>query len=229
LGEAPLFFSDSSFFYRCAGESLVGSSLKLTRLQYRRVMKEIIYKNLDEASKCLSRLRGDEQSIALIAKSAELMADCLKQGNKIYSCGNGGSHCDAMHFAEELTGRFREDRPPMAATAISDPSHLTCVGNDFGFDEIFARYIMAHGRNGDVLLAISTSGTSKNVIRAAEVAKSLGMKTVCLTGKPSSALGKLSDFDICTPGGDYADRVQELHIKVIHSLIEVIEKKLFDS
>ncbi len=190
-------------------------------------MKDIVYSNFDEALECLSRLRSNEQAIAAIVSAGELLGDGLKNHGKVYSCGNGGSHCDAMHFAEELTGRFRGDRPPIAAAAISDPSHLTCVGNDYGFDEVFSRYVMAHGRPGDMLLAISTSGTSKNIIKAAEVAKTKTMKVISLTGKPGSALGKLADIDICTPGGDYADRVQELHIKVIHSLIQVIEAKLF--
>ena len=135
--------------------------------------------------------------------------------------------CDAMHFAEELTGRYRHDRPGLAATAISDAGHMTCVGNDMGYEQVFSRYVEAHGRPGDCLLALSTSGTSKNVIRAAAAAQALGMKVIILSGKRSEALEALSTVYICTPGGTFADRVQELHIKVLHILIELIERSLF--
>ena len=134
--------------------------------------------------------------------------------------------CDAMHFAEELTGRYRRNRPGIAAVSISDPSHISCVANDFGYDFIFSRYIESHGREGDVLIAISTSGKSPNVVKAAEAAKALGVKVIALTGKPGSLLEGLADVCICAPGGDFADRVQELHIKVLHILIELIERKL---
>ncbi|MDT4816302.1 Phosphoheptose isomerase [compost metagenome] len=134
--------------------------------------------------------------------------------------------CDAMHFAEELTGRYRKNRPGIAAVSISDPSHISCVANDFGYDYIFSRYVESHGRAGDVLIAISTSGKSPNVIKAAEAARALGVKVVALTGKPGSALEALADVCICAPGGDFADRVQELHIKVLHILIELVERKL---
>ncbi|XLM20981.1 SIS domain-containing protein, partial [Chromobacterium piscinae] len=142
----------------------------------------------------------------------------------VFSCGNGGSMCDAMHFAEELTGRYRDNRRGMAAIAISDPSHISCVGNDYGYDEIFARYLESHGRAGDVLLGLSTSGNSRNVIRAAEAARELGMKVIILTGRAGSRLEPLADVYVNTPGGRYADRVQELHIKVLHILIELTER-----
>ena len=134
--------------------------------------------------------------------------------------------CDAMHFAEELTGRVRKDRPAYAAVAIADPSHLSCVANDFGYDFVFSRYLEAHGRPGDVLLAISTSGTSKNIVKAAEFAKSSGIKVIALTGHEVCRLAELSDFHMATPAGTFSDRVQELHIKVIHILIELIERSL---
>jgi D-sedoheptulose 7-phosphate isomerase len=146
----------------------------------------------------------------------------------VFSCGNGGSMCDAMHFAEELSGRYRDNRRALPAVAISDPSHIACVGNDYGFDFIFSRYLEAHARKGDVLLGISTSGKSANVIKAAEYAKANGIHVVTLTGKPDSVLGKLADIDIVTPGtSGYADRIQELHIKVIHILIELVERHFF--
>jgi D-sedoheptulose 7-phosphate isomerase len=135
--------------------------------------------------------------------------------------------CDAMHFAEELSGRYRKNRRPLAASAISDPGYLTCTANDFGYEEVFARYLLAHGRAGDCLLAISTSGASPNVIAAAKAARDLGITCIGLTGRRESALGREVDLEICTPAGQFADRVQELHIKVIHILIELVERRLF--
>jgi len=181
---------------------------------------------LEEAAGSLKNLMADEAALANIAAAGELLANAFTAGGRAYSCGNGGSMCDAMHFAEELTGRFRDNRPGYAALAISDPGHLSCVGNDYGYEQVFARYIEAHGRAGDVLLAISTSGTSKNVLAAAKVAQQLGMKVIGLTGKPGTPLAQLADVPIVTRGGKYADRVQELHIKVIHILIELVERRL---
>jgi len=181
---------------------------------------------LEEAAGSLKNLIADEAALANIAAAGTLLADTFAAGGRTYSCGNGGSMCDAMHFAEELTGRFRDNRPGYAALAISDPGHLSCVGNDYGYEQVFARYLEAHGRAGDVLLAISTSGTSKNVLAAAKVGQQLGMKVIGLTGKPGTALAQMADIAIVTPGGKYADRVQELHIKVIHILIELVERRL---
>jgi D-sedoheptulose 7-phosphate isomerase len=157
------------------------------------------------------------------------MSDAINNGGKIFSCGNGGSHCDAMHFAEELTGRYRENRKALPAIAISDPSHISCVSNDFGFDFVFSRYIEGLGNEGDVLLGISTSGNSKNVLRAAEMARQKKMKVVALTGKNGGELADLVDVEIRVPHMGYADRVQEIHIKVIHILIQLIEKHTIDS
>jgi D-sedoheptulose 7-phosphate isomerase len=180
----------------------------------------------EAAAAVLDAFMNDEAQLAKIANAAQLLADAFNQGHKAISCGNGGSHCDAMHFAEELTGRFRDDRKGFAAIAISDVSHISCVGNDFGFDFIFSRYVEAVGRPGDVLLAISTSGNSKNVIHAMTAAKKLGMKTIALTGKDGGAIARegLADIEIRVPHVGYADRVQEIHIKVIHTLILLIEK-----
>ncbi len=161
-----------------------------------------------------------------IAAAGQLLADTFAAGGRAYSCGNGGSMCDAMHFAEELTGRFRDNRPGYAALAISDASHLSCVGNDYGYEQVFARFIEAHGRAGDVLLAISTSGTSKNVLAAVDTARQRGMKVIGLTGRERTPLAESADIAIVTAAGQYADRVQELHIKVIHILIELVERKL---
>ena len=181
---------------------------------------------LAEAAASLEKLYGDEATLATIARAGELLADTFTAGGRAYSCGNGGSMCDAMHFAEELTGRFRDNRPGYAALAISDASHLSCVGNDFGYEHVFARFVEAHGRTGDVLLAISTSGTSKNVVAAAAAAKQRQMRVIALTGRASTPLAELADIAIITPAGRYADRVQELHIKVIHILIELVERRL---
>ena len=187
---------------------------------------EIVRATLTEARGALDALLADPALLAEIARAGELLAATFAAGGKGYSCGNGGSMCDAMHFAEELTGRYRDDRPGYAAVSISDPSHLSCVGNDYGYEQVFARYLAAHGRAGDVLLAISTSGTSRNIVAAASKARELGVKVIALTGRPGTPITQLADIAIVTPGGKYADRVQELHIKVIHILIELVERRL---
>ena len=189
-------------------------------------MTYVVRAALDEAAAALDRLRADDTTLARIAQAGELLAAALAAGGRVFSCGNGGSMCDAMHFAEELSGRFRDDRPGYAAVAISDPGHLSCVANDYGYEQVFARYLRAHGRAGDVLLAISTSGTSRNVVAAARAANELQMRVIALTGRGGTPLAELADIAIVTPGGRYADRVQELHIKVIHILIELVERRL---
>lgn len=182
---------------------------------------------LMDAQKALEALLANEEALKAIDDAGQLMADTIAAGGKILSCGNGGSLCDAMHFAEEMTGRYRLNRPGFAAIAISDPSHMSCVGNDYGYEEVFARYTQAVGRAGDVLLAITTSGTSKNILKAVEAAKASGMKVVGMTGRPESPLAKMADIAIVTPSGSaYADRVQELHIKAIHIMIELVERRL---
>jgi D-sedoheptulose 7-phosphate isomerase len=181
---------------------------------------------LDEAATALDRLRADDATLAHIEQAGGLLASAFAAGGRAFSCGNGGSMCDAMHFAEELSGRFRDDRPGYAAIAISDPGHLTCVGNDYGYEQVFARFVEAHGRAGDVLLAISTSGTSRNVVAAARAARQLGVRVIALTGRGATPLAEIADIAIVTPAGRYADRVQELHIKVIHILIELVERRL---
>lgn len=170
---------------------------------------------------------NNEENFQKIEKAGELMVEAIKNQGKIISCGNGGSMCDAMHFAEELTGRYRENRPGIAAMSISDPSHLSCVANDYGYDFVFSRYIESVGRAGDVLLAISTSGNSKNVLLAIEAAKQKGMKVVGLTGKDGGKMAGICDVEIRAPHAPFADRAQEIHIKVIHSLIDHIERQLF--
>lgn len=187
---------------------------------------ERILGHFTEAASVLERFRSDPANLQAIARAGEVMVQSLRQGGKLISCGNGGSMCDAMHFAEELTGKFREDRAPIAALSISDPSHLSCVGNDHGYEQVFARFVQAHGKRGDVLLAISTSGNSPNVLRAAEVAKAQGVHVVGLTGKDGGRLAPLCDVEIRVPHNGFADRVQEVHIKVIHALIDHIERAM---
>lgn len=191
--------------------------------------QQLILEELKEAAKVLDQFLSNDQNLSQIDAAAQLMSDAIKNGGKIFSCGNGGSHCDAMHFAEELTGRYRENRKALPAIAISDPSHISCVSNDFGYDFVFSRYIEGLGNEGDVLLGISTSGNSKNVLRAAEMARQKKMKVVALTGKNGGDLADLVDVEIRVPHMGYADRIQEIHIKVIHILIQLIEKHTIDS
>ncbi|MCF8345996.1 MAG: D-sedoheptulose 7-phosphate isomerase [Bacteroidales bacterium] len=189
-------------------------------------MKDHIIQQLSEAVDTLDNFMHDPDKIAAIEAAAGLLSESIGNGGKIISCGNGGSMSDAMHFAQELTGRFKHDRPALPAISISDPSHLTCTGNDYGFDHVFSRFIEGMGGAGDVLLAISTSGNSTNVINAAQAALEKGMKVVALTGKTGGLLAKLADVEIRVEAAPYSDRVQEVHIKVIHILIELIEKSV---
>ena len=188
-------------------------------------LKSEIKKQFEEAQLILSQFQNAE-NFEKIETAIEMMCTALKAGNKIISCGNGGSMCDAMHFAEELSGRFRNNRRGLAAVSISDPSHISCVANDFGYDFVFSRYIEAIGQSGDILLGISTSGSSKNVILAVEEAKKKGMKTLVLTGKDGGKLAGLADLEIRAPYSEFADRAQEIHIKIIHNFILGIELNL---
>ncbi|MEQ9861681.1 D-sedoheptulose 7-phosphate isomerase [Pectobacterium cacticida] len=190
--------------------------------------QDLIRSELKEAAETLNNFLSDEANIQSIQNAAVLLANAFKAGGKVISCGNGGSHCDAMHFAEELTGRYRENRPGYPAIAISDPSHLSCVSNDFGYDFVFSRYVESLGCKGDVLLGISTSGNSGNIIKAIAAAKAKGMKVITLTGKDGGKMAGTADVEIRVPHFGYADRIQEIHIKVIHILIQLIEKEMAD-
>lgn len=187
-------------------------------------MKDIILEELSEAQDVLSNFLGDITNIEKIEKASQLLINAVKSNRKIISCGNGGSMADAIHFAEELTGRYRNHRKAIPAMAISDPGYLSCVSNDFGYEHVFSRYIQAFGKEGDCLLAISTSGSSENVLKAVEEAHERGMKVIALTGKDGGKLGKVADVEIRVPHFGFADRIQEVHIKVIHILILLIEK-----
>ncbi len=188
--------------------------------------QELIRGELTEAAATLDNFLKDENNINAIRRAAVMLADSFKAGGKVMSCGNGGSHCDAMHFAEELTGRYRENRPGYPAIAISDVSHLSCVSNDFGYEYVFSRFVESVGREGDVLLGISTSGNSGNIIKAIEAARAKGMKVITLTGKDGGKMAGSADIEIRVPHFGYADRIQEIHIKVIHILIMLIEKEM---
>lgn len=188
---------------------------------------QIIKQHFEEAQGVLATFLANENNFITIERAAAAMVESVRNGGKILSCGNGGSMCDAMHFAEELTGKYRNDRPAIGAISMSDVSHMACVGNDYGYDFVFSRYLEAVGRKGDVLLAISSSGNSVNVLKAMEVAKQKGIKIVGLTGKDGGKMASLCDVEIRAPYSTYADRAQEIHIKVIHSLIDFIERKIY--
>lgn len=190
-------------------------------------MKEYVLGSLQEAKSALENLLSNEPTLEAIARAGDALVTVFRNSHRVFSCGNGGSMCDAMHFAEELSGRYRLDRRGLPAVAISDPSHISCVSNDYGYDHIFSRYLESHATPGDCLVAISTSGKSSNVLEAARRARDIGMTVIALTGRAASPLSPLADIEVCTPGGAFADRVQELHIKVIHILIELVERHLF--
>lgn len=189
-------------------------------------MHDLILSELTEARSVLDQFLANPANLDAIAQAAGVLADALTAGHKIISCGNGGSHCDAMHFAEELSGRYRNNRRSLAALAVSDPSHLSCVGNDYGYEFVFSRFVEGLGQPGDVLFGLSTSGNSANVLRAVEAARAKGLKVVLLTGKDGGLLAGLADVEVRVPHFGYADRIQEVHIKVIHIIILLIEKQL---
>lgn len=191
------------------------------------MVQQLIQNSLKESQSVLERFVNNPKQIQAIEAAAQVMVEALKEGHKIISCGNGGSHCDAMHFAEELSGRYRENRPALAAMAISDPSHITCVSNDFGYNFVFSRFIEGLGQAGDVLVGISTSGNSASIIEAVIAAKQKGMKVILLTGKDGGKLAGLGDVEIRVEHEGFADRIQEIHIKVIHIMIQLVEYHLF--
>ncbi|MCE2895321.1 MAG: D-sedoheptulose 7-phosphate isomerase [Flammeovirgaceae bacterium] len=186
----------------------------------------IIATELNEAATLLAKFLSEPTHLLKIEEASIAIANSIKGGGKVISCGNGGSHCDAMHFAEELTGKYREPRKAIPAICISDPSHISCVSNDYGYEFVFSRYLEALGNKGDVLLGISTSGNSANIIRAAQTAKEKGMKVIILSGKDGGKLAPLADIELRVPHFGYADRIQEIHIKIIHILMLLIEKQL---
>lgn len=184
--------------------------------------------SLAAAQAALAALAAAPQTAESIDQLAALLADTFRSGHKVLICGNGGSACDAAHFAEELTGRFKADRPPLPALACTDAGHITCTANDYGFEHIFSRWVQALGRPGDVLILLSTSGNSPNVIRAAIAAKDSGLKTVALLGKGGGSLRGTCSHELIVPG-DSSERIQELHMLILHILVDGVERLLFRS
>lgn len=189
-------------------------------------MSSYILSSLQESQKTLNTFVEDRQNVEKIEQAVNTFVSSFRNGGAVFSCGNGGSMCDSLHFAEELTGRYRKDRAPLPATGISEAGHITCIANDFGFEHIFSRFVEAWGKKGDTLLAISTSGNSANVIKAVEVAKAKGMKIVGLLGKDGGKLKSMVDVALVIDC-PITDRIQEVHIKCIHIFIEGIERQLF--
>lgn len=188
-----------------------------------------ILKDLEESRNTVDNYLRQAGTAEQIEQSILMMAQSMKNGGKVISAGNGGSMCDAMHFAEELTGRYRGNRPSLPAIAICDPSHITCVGNDYGFDFIFSRFVQGVGAKGDIFLGISTSGNSKNIIEACKVCKEKEMKSICLLGKDGGQLKDLCDVPLIVPHDGYADRIQEVHTAIIHIFIRGLESVLTDT
>jgi len=188
--------------------------------------QEVWLTSFQEAQKTLEDFWKNPEQIQKCVQFTQLLIEMYKKGGNLFTCGNGGSHCDAMHFAEELTGRYRKDRRPLGALALGDPSHVTCVSNDYGFAHIFSRQVEGLGRAGDILVGLSTSGNSENVIRAFEAARAKGLKTVALLGKDGGKMKGMADLAIIVPAMT-SDRIQEIHIKIIHTVIETVEREIF--
>ena len=185
-----------------------------------------IDQGLDDAIALATWLRDTERTTGTVTAIANHLADVLSAGGRVLTCGNGGSLCDAMHFAEEMSGRFRDDRPALAVQSMADPTHMTCVANDYGFEKVFSRGVEAWGKAGDALVVFSTSGKSPNLIAAVDAARQRGLSVVGLLGRDGGALKSACDHVVVVPGTT-SDRIQEVHIKIVHLLIELIEKKLF--
>jgi D-sedoheptulose 7-phosphate isomerase len=227
MAEADLVVEAVDLILAALAEGTSAEAVLEAIFNYLCLMNNLITQSLQESQQVLADFLANPAKIESIEKAADVLVSALQKGNKILSCGNGGSHCDAMHFAEELSGRYRENRPALAAMAISDPSHISCVSNDFGYNYIFSRFIEGLGNKGDVLVGISTSGNSANIIEAVKAAQAKGMEVILLTGKDGGQLAAYGCHEIRVDHFGYADRIQEIHIKVIHILIQLIESKLF--
>lgn len=227
MDEEALAVEAEDLILAALAEGISAEAVPEAIFNYLCIMNNLITQSLQESQQVLADFLANPAKIEAIEKAADVLVEALKKGNKILSCGNGGSHCDAMHFAEELSGRYRENRPALAAMAISDPSHISCVSNDFGYNYIFSRFIEGLGNQGDVLVGISTSGNSANIIEAVKAAQAKGMEVILLTGKDGGQLAAYGCHEIRVDHFGYADRIQEIHIKVIHILIQLIESKLF--
>ena len=190
------------------------------------IISKIWQDSLTESQQTITQFLSSREQLQKCSEFSQILIDAFTQKQNVFSCGNGGSHCDAMHFAEEFTGRYRKDRAPLGALALGDPSHVTCVSNDYGFNEIFARQIQGLARKGDLLVGLSTSGNSENVIRAFQAAREKGVETVALLGKDGGKLKGLADLAIVIDA-QTSDRIQEMHIKIIHTVIETVEREIF--
>jgi D-sedoheptulose 7-phosphate isomerase len=188
-------------------------------------MRASMEKALGDAVQALEEFRNDPATLAAMEAAVKVIVAAFRKRGRVLSCGNGGSMCDAMHFAEEFSGRFHEDREPYPAIALSDPAHLTCVANDYGYDFVFSRQVDALGHEGDVLVILSTSGNSPSIVKAAEVAKNRGMVVVGCLGKGGGAVRALCDIVLHAPGGR-SDRIQELHMLALHAIIEAVEEEM---
>ena len=188
--------------------------------------KSVWKTSLIESAQTLSKFVDQQGTLEKCTAFSDLLVRTYLQGGTAFICGNGGSHCDALHFAEELTGKYRKERRPLAAMALGEATHVTCVGNDYGFAEIFSRGLQAFGKKGDLLIALSTRGNSEHVIRAVSVAKSTGISTVGLLGRDGGKLRELVDLALIVPATT-SDRIQEVHMTVLHTVIEVVERQLF--
>ncbi len=189
-------------------------------------MNNLIAKSVDDAIRAANLLKTPE-SLLFIEKAAEQIASCFKTGRKLLIAGNGGSLCDAMHFAEELTGQFRQKRPALPAIALSDPGHMSCVANDMGFDSVFSRAVEALGQPGDIFIALTTSGKSPNLLKAIAQAKEQGLFTIAFLGKTGGPTKGLADLEWIIEGFAFSDRIQEAHMAAIHIIIEMVEQHMF--
>lgn len=187
---------------------------------------ELIAGELSQARTVLDDFCADPANIKMIAAAGDRIVEALRKGGKVMACGNGGSYCDAMHFAEELSGRYRKNRAALAAVAISDGAHITCVANDFGYNQIYARYVESVGKENDLLMVFSSSGNSENLIQASLQAKEKGIGIIALTGKDGGKIKSLADIEIRVPYMGWADRIQEIHIKIVHILLHYIETRM---
>ena len=190
-------------------------------------MEAKILKAVDDGIRAIEFLKKPE-SLVFIKSAAALIADCFRKGHKLLIAGNGGSLCDAMHFAEELTGIFRHQRKALPAIALSDPGHLSCTANDIGYERVFSRGVEALGHAGDVFVALTTSGNSPNLVHAVPIAKGMGLKTIAFLGKNGGKLKGNADLEWIIDGFTYSDRIQEAHMTAIHIIIEMVEHELFN-
>ncbi|MBA3957967.1 MAG: SIS domain-containing protein [Parachlamydiaceae bacterium] len=189
-------------------------------------MQSMLLTSVEETIQAVSQLK-QPHSLKFMEDAARMIANCFSTGNKVIIAGNGGSLCDASHFAEELTGFFRSFRPALPAIALSEPGHITCTANDLGFEWVFARGVQAYGKPGDVFVGLTTSGNSPNIVKAIEIAQQLQLQTIAFLGKDGGKLKGVADLELIIEGFPTSDRIQEAHMAAIHLIIQLIEQQLF--